>query len=185
MLIRRGEGASGGLEDDPLGEFSVPAQPVTITANCQHVVADCHGLNSQIKTVKPAAGTAVLTAKATLLIPKSRVTLVYTMVSTRRYQGSGEHTAVQTARPTRISLTETRRASSLSEMVISLADEYALEASSSMMTTSSTMTTTAIGNSDDVATQKVSVCGRVKPVKMAPATKRARDRKSVGRERVF
>ena len=64
MLILLGEGASGMPEDDFLDESSVQAPAVTNTANC--LLVDAHqegdGLNLLIKTSRPAAGTAVLTA---------------------------------------------------------------------------------------------------------------------------
>jgi hypothetical protein len=77
MLIRLGEGASGGLDMDGLEEASSPLQAVTMTED--HQWSGQRGelqYHSLIKMARPMAGTAVLKIRSTVGIPRIMVTLV-------------------------------------------------------------------------------------------------------------
>lgn len=76
MLIRLGEGASGGLDWLPLGERSWPLQAVTMTGNCQLLHAITKHSYILIKMDRPMAGTAVLKIRSIVVIPSIIATLV-------------------------------------------------------------------------------------------------------------
>jgi hypothetical protein len=76
ILIRLGEGASGGLDWLPLGEASSPLQAVTMTGDCQLMHAVTHRSYLLIKMERPIAGTAVLKIRSTVVIPSIIATLV-------------------------------------------------------------------------------------------------------------
>lgn len=124
---------------------------------------------------RPIAGTAVLKINPTVVMPSSIATLVWQKVSGNRFKCQGLHTAVHITKPAITNkmhlllgeLAFPSRASATSP------DVKAPTASEAIISPSNTITTIATGSTEDLATQKVSTWGLVKPTKTPPTTKRA------------
>lgn len=77
MLIRLGDGASGGREPNPLDVSKVSAPAATKATEPVSSNQTYTAENIPITTNSPPAGRAVLVARARVVMPRSSGTLVY------------------------------------------------------------------------------------------------------------